>query len=1046
MTRADACFSQFSADEKATLYRFLAFPDYFSIDWFTNIADVRPSQLLAVVSFLEQKQWITPVRKSRGLYAWSDASPRKTILQSLAPGEMSPFYREAVEILARVLPVSDENNLKIARGCLAAGIVESDLPVILKAALHEEKNHRIASAILLYDHLLEFIEKLIGEQGALPPPEVCQTLITAIERRASLSPLHPDSKKIKPRLFLAQQVAVRCHDVRSQASLELLIGQNCWMSFQYDEAVAHFDRAWDLVRDVDDPGLHKRSLQLRGLSYWIKGELSVALQSYEDSLGELDHINDDDFSLLTGLHLSQFYTQVGMPQRALGISETIYNQALKNGNRPLLSFALANTGLILLEMKQLKDSRVYFERALEMSRRESIPMAELLAGIGLANIECFEGRLSKAAEYFRVMYVIRKSSWYHTLNASHIFEPGFILHNAGISPVELNPVIGFLSGIRREQFNPLLYGMIRRLQIQYLEKDRKPRDKIAELAEIEKSLENIGALLILAKVRIDMARLYLESGNWAQAESYARKAWEFLKVTAKAAFPPDLQHLIRSEDLSTENRLYDLVIEMGEALTSQKNTEQLLTNIITSISRLTGSERAALFIRDQNSPELKFVASRNLIKEHIMDPSFRETMDFIQAASNATEADVIQYEKFEETTLEVRKVMITPLFLGKRVKGVLYQDSRFFSFAVTPDKMRLLSALASQIAVAIDRAQAYDEIARLNEKLIEENRYYQEEKDEFRPFGEIIGSNDSIKRLQSLIHKVAPTKSTVLIYGETGVGKELVARAIHRESSRHDGPFIRVNCAALPDTLIDSELFGHEKGAFTGANKMKPGRFELAHHGTIFLDEVSELPLSTQSRLLRILQEKEFQRVGGTKTLYSDFRLIAATNKDLTHEVDKSKFRSDLFFRLNVFPIHVPALRERIDDIPPLAAHFLKLFSAQYNRSYQGIQRSEMDKLMAYSWPGNVRELANVIERAVILGGPKIRCSELGAVVPREDHSEKPLNLKDMEKMQILKALKISRGKVGGKNGASTLLGLKRTTLIHKMKRHGIHLQKNPGP
>jgi len=1041
----DAYLSHLSRDEKNTLCRFAAFPDYFSVDWFKNIDEVKPSHMLAVIAFLEQKKWIEQQKKSGGIYKWTGPLQRESFLASIPPEEASRYYREAVNVLRKVLPEKDENALKIARGCLLAGMEPQDLGIVLKAAMHEEKHHKIASSIHFYDHLLEHIEGYIGAHSEPPSNEMCRVLITAIERRASLSLLHPNIKKIKPWLLMAKQVATGRQDLRSQASLELLIGQNYWMCFQYDQAVTHFDSAWDMIKDIEDTALHKRGLQLRGLSHWIKGDLSLALQSYEDSLGELDHISDDDFSLLTGLHLSQCYTQVGMPQRALGISETIYHQAMKNNNWPIVSFALANTGLILLEMKQLKDSRSHFEKALDISRREAIPMAELLAGIGLSNIECLEGRYEQAAEHFKVLYRIRKSSWYHTLNASHIFEPGFILFQAGISPIELNPVIRFLKEIGREQLNPILYGIIRRLQIQYLEKDRRPKDKISELMDIEKALEKSGALLVLAKTRIDIARLYLDIGNWSHAEVYARKAWDFLKLTAKAVFPHDLQHLIRSEDLSTEDRLYDLIIEMGDALTDQKNMEQLLTNIITSISRLTGSERAALFIKDHRSGELQIVASRNLLKDDMLDARFRETMDLIRKVSASGENNVFQYERFEESTLEVRKIIIIPLLLGKRVKGCLYQDSRFFSFAVTPDKIRLLSALATQIAVSIDRAQAYDEIARLNNKLIEENRYYQEEKEEFRPFGEIIGSNESSLKLHKLIRKVAPTKSTVLIHGETGVGKELVARAIHRESSRHEGPFIRVNCAALPETLIDSELFGHEKGAFTGASKMKPGRFELAHNGTIFLDEVSELPHSTQSRLLRILQEKEFQRVGGTKTLFSDFRLIAATNKDLAEEVEKGRFRSDLFFRLNVFPIHIPSLRDRREDIPPLAVHFLKLFCAQYNRKYQGIPRSEMEKLMAYSWPGNVRELANVIERAVILGGPRIHFSEPGSTAPREELPERTLNLKEMEKSHILHALKISRGKVGGRNGASALLGLKRTTLIHKMRKHGISVQRKAG-
>jgi formate hydrogenlyase transcriptional activator len=361
-----------------------------------------------------------------------------------------------------------------------------------------------------------------------------------------------------------------------------------------------------------------------------------------------------------------------------------------------------------------------------------------------------------------------------------------------------------------------------------------------------------------------------------------------------------------------------------------------------------------------------------------------------------------------------------------------------------PDKIKLLSAFASQIAVSIDRAQAYDKIAQLNRRLTQENLYYLEEMEELQPFGEIIGVSNLMRALQKLTQKVAPTQSTVLIHGETGVGKELIARAIHRKSPRKDGPFIRVNCAALPDSLIDSELFGHEKGSFTGATKMKEGRFELAHRGTIFLDEVSELPLSTQSRLLRILQEKEFQRVGGTKTLRSDFRLITATNKDLSLEVAAGKFREDLFFRLNVFPIFVPPLRERIEDIPHLALHFLKLYCSQSKKEYAGISEVEMKKLQSYAWPGNIRELSNMIERSVILGESTIRFPDLEDRKVKTSTGNQAIKLKDIEREHILEALKKTQGKIGGADGAADLLGLNRTTLIYRMKKLGITNTRHP--
>jgi transcriptional regulator with GAF, ATPase, and Fis domain len=612
-----------------------------------------------------------------------------------------------------------------------------------------------------------------------------------------------------------------------------------------------------------------------------------------------------------------------------------------------------------------------------------------------------------------------------------------------MSPVELGPVIDYLYQLKKEQINPLMYAIIRRLQLQFMEDDKPPQVKIQELLQLKKVVEKSGATLERAKIRIDLARLYLQMNNWQKAEVHSRKAWDFLKSIAKDVFPTDMRRLIPPEPFAKSGRLFDLVIEMGEALRGQKNSEQLLIKIITSVSRLTGAERAAIFIKDRESPELNMVASRNLIPEDIQDATFSQMIDIVRAAADSNTGEIIQCELEDPETPGFRHVITVPLMLEGRSMGALYQDGRFCLLDMDHDSLKLLSALASQIAVSIDRVHAYDEIARLQIQMKHENRQNHEEGEPCLPFDDIIGVSKAIEDLHDLIHKVALTQSTVLINGETGVGKELVARAIHRISPRCEGPFIRVNCAALPETLIDSELFGHEKGAFTGAIRTKEGRFELADNGTIFLDEVSELPLSTQSRLLRILQEKEYQRVGGTRTLHSDFRLLTASNKNLADEVAQGRFRADLFFRLNIFPIHVASLRVRKEDIPLLASHFLKLFCAQYDRIEPDISDSEMEKMKAYPWPGNVRELANMMERAVILGGNKIKFFVPGLSGTETDTENRPLTMREMEKAHIRNAIALTNGKIGGREGASALLGLKRTTLINRMKKLGITVEKS---
>jgi formate hydrogenlyase transcriptional activator len=317
-------------------------------------------------------------------------------------------------------------------------------------------------------------------------------------------------------------------------------------------------------------------------------------------------------------------------------------------------------------------------------------------------------------------------------------------------------------------------------------------------------------------------------------------------------------------------------------------------------------------------------------------------------------------------------------------------------------------------------------------------------------FEEIVGKSSALQKVLKELETVGPTDSTVIIYGETGTGKELIARAIHNLSSRRINAFVKVNCAAIPTGLLESELFGHEKGAFTGAIAQRIGRFELAHHGTVFLDEIGEVPLELQPKLLRVLQEREFERLGSSKTMRTDARLIAATNRDLSVMVQDHQFRADLFYRLNVFPIYVPALRERPEDVPLLVSHFAELFSRRIHKSILTIPADTMNALMRYHWPGNVRELQNVIERAVILsthGVLRVPAAELKArdsAVPAmsDQKTSAPKRVRSsvpaFTREQIEQALRQSGGRVGGSEGAAALLGLKRTTFIAQMKKFGI--------
>lgn len=400
-----------------------------------------------------------------------------------------------------------------------------------------------------------------------------------------------------------------------------------------------------------------------------------------------------------------------------------------------------------------------------------------------------------------------------------------------------------------------------------------------------------------------------------------------------------------------------------------------------------------------------------------------------------------------------RAICVLPLFSEKQVLGALMLahtgEAPYFSL-----NLQLLQQIAARISLSLDNALAYQQISRLKDRLARENLLLTEEIRNYESFDEIIGQSQCMSDVLDQVRMVADTDSSVLIQGETGTGKELIARAIHNLSPRQKRRMVTMNSAAIPAGLLESDLFGHEKGAFTGANAQRVGRFEMAHQGTLFLDEIGDIPLELQPKLLRVLQEREFERLGGQKVISVDVRVIAATSCDLPQMIADRRYRSDLYYRLNVFPIHVPPLRERPEDIPLLARFFVQKFARRLKRNIEHIPPGTLERLSRHRWPGNVRELQNVIERAVILSrGPELNLPmadlQLAAatMVKRQAPApvvEAPIALDgttESDRERILRVLKESNGIVAGPKGAAARLGLKRTTLLSRMQRMGISVK-----
>lgn len=526
---------------------------------------------------------------------------------------------------------------------------------------------------------------------------------------------------------------------------------------------------------------------------------------------------------------------------------------------------------------------------------------------------------------------------------------------------------------------------------------------------------------------------------------FSEEELAFLRtVAAQVAVAVD--NALGHDELERERDRLRLLLEVTNTLVSSLEPRELFERVTDALGKVIPHDYASLALiePDRNALVVRALClpgGRGLVAEQMAIPE-----DGSPARVALAEQRISIFDENQLTSMQtegsrrllaegIRTLICVPLITRNGTLGTLNVG---FARAqrVAESDIAILGQIAKQIAVAVENATAFGQISELKDKLAEEKLYLEDELRSDRNFSEMVGDSAAFKSILKQVETVAPTGASVLILGETGTGKELIARAIHQLSDRCERTFVKLNCAAIPTGLLESELFGHEKGAFTGAIQQRIGRLELADKGTLFLDEVGDIPLELQPKLLRAIQEREFERLGSTRTIKVDFRLVAATNRHLQQMVSEREFRADLFYRLNVFPIHVPPLRERPDDIPLLVRYFTQKFSRRMNRRIETIPAEAMARLTRYSWPGNIRELENLIERAVILSpGPSLR-------VPGPDGEgsvqASALTLEDVEREHIIRAVNETNGVIAGPNGAAARLGMKRSTLQSRMKKLGI--------
>lgn len=845
----------------------------------------------------------------------------------------------------------------------------------------------------------------------------------------------------------AQSLASQFGDIRSLALINFYTGLLYYLTGRRDDAFSALSIGLEVVSELGDEDIISQSAESIGLFYFMKGEFEEAMKHLE--LVE-NRINNDDVAILpityalfgfSALYLGHFH-------RAIGFLDTNLKLAEEKDDKGLSSILRSILGTALLLVKKYKEA----ESCLIKARQEAIDSKNVFghhfSGGGL----CFHSYLKGDMEdcYKTMEDIVSRAAQAGLINqyeSPWICEIFYEFDRLGFPPIQgidiTEAMDSALNGV-----NIHLRGIGLRIRAQQ-KMDKGDKDKSLIMPELEASRECLvssGNRIQMAKTVLEMAHLELLNHNREKASKYAQEAWRIFGGHAADFFPDQYKGLLdksylTSGTLSLRQDLLSWYFKELNAIMSSIRQDEVLHRTVVSTNSFFGAERGALFWFSNGSftakPELR--AASNLTSKEVRSSEFKPFMDYVLKALKSGKPIVVRNDPKRNLTAitKRRSVLCIPINVDGATRGVLYHDNSYMQDAfdhLDPSTMTILSRHTSEMVnFLIETIRVKAEKDKLSRERLTKRQEFISEK--------IIAKSDIMLKALALADNAAGIDTNILLLGETGTGKGVFARWIHENSHRKEGPFIVVDCTTIPENLFESELFGYEKGAFTGADKQKLGRIELSRDGTLFLDEIGELPLNIQKKLLKTLEEKTFVRIGGGRSLKTDFRLIVATNRNLANEVSTGLFREDLYYRINVFPISLPPLRKRKLDIIKLARYFVEKFSKEHGRAGLYINRHDENMLTKYTWPGNVRELQNVIERAVILSnGVELEglsfpsCSIQEKDNPFDDYP----TLDELQRRYIRHILAHTRGKISGQGGAAEILGIKRTAVYSRMKALGM--------
>jgi transcriptional regulator with GAF, ATPase, and Fis domain len=1027
------------SEQTLVLYLVYATPPV-SIDALSALAKVPAMKVLNVMEKLKKRKIVIEKKGyGKGLYFLNNTTVVDFIRKQIAGKEKNKILGNILDFYSQSLDEGSEKTLVLAEMYHKIGGTGKGLSYIKNAADILFRLGEKEKAAAYYGYLLNnFTEKGLTEESA---GDFLDSTLAKLSIAGHLLPIDNQVTLLNK----AQDVAKEYEKWDFVAKIKLVLAQIFKEAGKHEEASRNFNDIWKLAKKIGDKSmLRSAAVSISDFLFW-EGRVSEAVRRYEEVVGNLEEFGDDATTLKASAMLGWCYVICGRISRGVGMIDAVRSKARSLTLQDVVIYADLMSALSLIEIRKLADAEFFLAQILSIPEEDLDHYVAWAANGSMAYICCAKEEYSIAFEYQKRAIGHSRILGFVRHRGFHIFESMIELEKKGFYLTEMNCDAEIKKMLNGDDI--YMKGVALRYRALKNIKTRQLKGRaFLDLRASEKYLRTAGAEIELARTRIVLGDAYLKEGEINVALAYLEKSWALFSKIDKDLFPKDLLVIMMPQEQKVEVIL-DRIVDINESLGTVRNKPLFLERVINVTMDFTMAMRGAFFLVEPDG-EPRIVASRNLDPMMLKAEQFKCIRDIV--VTTAREGIELIMPELKELgaisdkllqSVGINSLICMPAKLGEYTHGCLYLDNSLSGKSFPDNQLPYVRLLCSQIAVGLSNIKIYDEMKELKDRFEEEAIFYKREMGIVAPTEMIIGKSEEIRHVIEQIRQVAPTDSSVLVLGETGVGKELIAKAIHNLSKRKDGPFIPVNLAALPQELVASELFGHEKGAFTGAHEKHKGRFELAHGGTIFLDEIGDLPPGVQVKLLRVLQEGSFERLGNAKQIRSDFRVVAATNKDLHKEVEKGTFRQDLYYRLNVFPVSIPPLRDRKEDIPSLVHHFIDVFSKKMGKKIGKTANEALKMLIEYSWPGNVRELEHFIERAVILSeGGKIHLSgldeSLGPRIAGEGISVTPLA--DMERGYIEKVLNATHWKVSGPNGAASILGLKPTTLISRMKKLGI--------